>query len=94
MTKKEIIEHVFQNTSLTTSEAIQATSAVLNAIENALINHEDINFREFLSIKVVKTKNRTVYNFAKGKTEEYPGGYTPKIVMSAALKKKMNRKTK
>lgn len=90
MTKKEISLLVSQGSSLTPSQASEATDAVFAALHFALSNHNDVFIRGFGTFKVVHRESKKARNIVAGTTVQVPAKDIVKFIQSKQLK--INRK--
>lgn len=91
MTKKEIVDHVVNNTTLSRSEAITATEAVVGAICKSLRTGESVFIRGFATIKVITTAPKTARNISTGATVAVPAKKSAKLVLCKDMKNLMNK---
>lgn len=90
MTKKEILDHIVHNTTLTRSQAAKAYDSIIKAIKGSLIKGENVYLRDFATLKVVKTKARRARLFKRGTSIVIPTRNTVKFKSCETLKKQMN----
>lgn len=86
MTKKEIALLVSQLTSLTPSQAREATDAVFTALHIALSNHHDVFIRGFGTFKVVHRASKKARNIVAGTSVQIPAKDIVKFKPSNQLK--------
>ena len=82
MTRKDIVDHVVDNTTLSRSQAIEATEAVVGAICKSLRTGESVFIRGFATIKVVTTAPKIARNISTGTTVTVPAKKSAKLVLS------------
>ncbi|MDO4163973.1 MAG: HU family DNA-binding protein [Bacteroides sp.] len=91
MKKNEIIDYVAKNTTLSRSQAIDATQSVLDAIASSLCKGESVYVRGFATIKAYTTKERKARNITKGTEVVIPAQRSAKLILSKDLKERMNK---
>ena len=92
MKKNDIVDFIINNTTLSRSQAIAATEAVVEAISKSLVKGESVFIRGFATIKAVTTAPKKARNISKGVTVSIPAKNTAKLVLSKELKERMNLK--
>lgn len=92
MKKNDIVDFIINNTTLSRSQAIAATEAVVEAISQSLVKGESVFIRGFATIKAVTTAPKKARNISKGVTVSIPAKNTAKLVLSKELKERMNLK--
>lgn len=90
MQKKDLVDYVINNTTLSRSQAIAATEAVVEAISNSLVKGESVFIRGFATIKAIKTAPKKARNISKGTVVTIPAQNSAKLVLSKELKERMN----
>lgn len=90
MTKNELALAISQSTTLTQSQAREATDALFAALGNALVNHHDVFIRGFGTFKVVHRASKKARNIVAGTTVQIPAKDIVKFKPSTQLK--INRK--
>lgn len=90
MTKNEIALLVSHGTSLTPSQAREATDAVFTALHCALAEHKDVFIRGFGTFKIVHRASKKARNIVAGTTVQIPAKDIVKFKPSNQLK--INRK--
>lgn len=90
MTKNELALQISQSTTLTQSQAKEATDAVFTALHCALANHHDVFIRGFGTFKVVHRASKKARNIVAGTTVQIPAKDIVKFKPSTQLK--INRK--
>lgn len=86
MTKNEIALAVAQHTSLTPSQAREATDAVFTALHNALSNHHDVFIRGFGTFHIVTRAAKVARNIVAGTSIQLPAKDIVKFKPSNQLK--------
>lgn len=86
MTKNEIALAISQSTTLTPSQAKEATDALFNALDNAFANHHDVFIRGFGTFKVVHRASKKARNIVAGTTVQIPAKDIVKFKPSNQLK--------
>lgn len=92
MIKTDIVDYVINNTTLSRSQAINATDSVIEAISHSLIKGESVFIRGFATIKAVITAPKKARNINKGTAVTIPAQHSAKLVLSKDLKERMNKK--
>ena len=92
MKKNDIVDFIINNTTLSRSQEIAATEAVVEAISQSLVKGESVFIRGFATIKAVTTAPKKARNISKGVTVSIPAKNTAKLVLSKELKERMNLK--
>lgn len=82
MTKKDIVDHVINNTTLSRSQAIEATESIVEAIRSSLEKGESVYIRGFATVKVVERKQKTARDIRKGTTVVVPARKAVKFIPS------------
>lgn len=82
MTKKDIVDHVINNTTLSRSQAIEATESIVEAIRSSLEKGESVYIRGFATVKVVERKQKTARDIRKGTTVVVPSRKAVKFIPS------------
>ena len=90
MKKNDIVDYVINNTTLSRSQAIAATEAVVEAISKSLVKGESVFIRGFATIKAVTTAPKKARNISKGIVVTIPARRTAKIILGRELKNQMN----
>lgn len=85
MTKKDIVDHVINNTTLSRSQAIEATESIVEAIRSSLEKGESVYIRGFATVKVVERKQKTARDIRKGTTVIVPARKAVKFIPSNQL---------
>ena len=91
MRKRDIVEHVINNTKLTRSQAITAIESVVEAISQSLINGESVYLRGFATIKAITTAPKKARNINKGTVVALPAKKSAKLHLCKELKERMNK---
>lgn len=91
MTKEQLIEHVVNNSQLSRSQAIEATAALIDALQCAIKNGEDVKLKGFGTIKSVTTAQRTARNIRTGERVLVPARRSAKLVLSKNYLESINR---
>lgn len=86
MTKNEIALQISQSTTLTPSQAKEATDALFTALDNAFANHHDVFIRGFGTFKVVHRASKKARNIVAGTTVQIPAKDIVKFKPSNQLK--------
>ena len=86
MTKNELALAISQSTTLTTSQAREATDALFTALDNAFANHHDVFIRGFGTFKVVHRASKKARNIVAGTTVQIPAKDIVKFKPSNQLK--------
>ncbi len=86
MTKNEIALSVAQRTSLTPSQAREATDALFAALDNAFANHHNVFIRGFGTFQVVTRAPKKARNIIAGTFIQVPARDTIKFKPSNQLK--------
>nr|UWI14549.1 MAG: DNA-binding protein [Bacteriophage sp.] len=92
MIKTDIVDYIVNNTTLSRSQAINATDSVIEAISHSLINGESVFIRGFATIKAIVTAPKKARNINKGTAVTIPAQHSAKLVLSKDLKERMNKK--
>jgi nucleoid DNA-binding protein len=83
---------IVNNTTLSRSQAINATDSVIEAISHSLIKGESVFIRGFATIKAIVTAPKKARNINKGTAVTIPAQHSAKLVLSKELKERMNKK--
>lgn len=86
MTKNEIALAVSQSTSLSPSQAAEATDALLSVLDNAFANHQEVFLRGFGTFQIVKRAAKKARNIVAGTMIEIPEKTIVKFKPSTQLK--------
>lgn len=86
MTKNEIALAVSQSTSLSLSQAAEATDALLSVLDNAFANHQEVFLRGFGTFQIVKRAAKKARNIVAGTMIEIPEKTIVKFKPSTQLK--------
>ena len=92
MIKTDIVDYIVNNTTLSRSQAINATDSVIEAISHSLIKGESVFIRGFATIKAIVTAPKKARNIIKGTAVTIPAQHSAKLVLSKELKERMNKK--
>ena len=91
MIKKDIVDHIVDNTSLSPSQAIAATDSVIEALRQSLIKGESVYLRGFATIKAVTTAPKKARNISKGTAITIPAQKSAKLILCPDIKQRMNQ---
>ena len=91
MTRKDIVDYVADNTTLSRSQAIGAVEAVVQAISKSLVKGESVFIRGFATFKAIETAPKVARNISNGNTVHVPAKKSAKLVLSKELKNLMNK---
>lgn len=86
MTKNEIALAISQSTSLSPSQAAEATDALLSVLDNAFANHQEVFLRGFGTFQIVKRAAKKARNIVAGTMIEIPEKTIVKFKPSNQLK--------
>lgn len=86
MTKNELALAISQSTTLSPSQAREATDALFAALDNAFANHHDVFVRGFGTFKVVHRASKKARNIVAGTTVQVPAKDIVKFKPSTQLK--------
>ena len=86
MTKNELALAISQSTTLTPSQAKEATDALFAALDNAFANHHDVFIRGFGTFKVVHRASKKARNIVAGTSVQVPAKDIVKFKPSNQLK--------
>lgn len=86
MTKNELALAISQSTTLTPSQAKEATDALFAALDNAFANHNDVFIRGFGTFKVVHRASKKARNIVAGTSVQVPAKDIVKFKPSNQLK--------
>ena len=86
MTKNEIALAVSQSTSLSLSQAAEATDALLSVLDNAFANHQEVFLRGFGTFQIVKRAAKKARNIVAGTMIQIPEKTIVKFKPSTQLK--------
>ena len=92
MIKTDIVDYIVNNTTLSRSQAINATDSVIEAISHSLIKGESVFIRGFATIKAIVTAPKKARNINKGTAVTIPAQHSAKLVLSKELKERINLK--
>ena len=87
MTKNEFVDRVAADSGLSKKDASAALEAVLNNIQNALANGEDVNFTGFGKFHVAERGAREGRNPRTGATMTIAASRVPRFTAGSGLKK-------
>lgn len=89
MTRKEIVNEVYQKTGIN-KEAIQAVvDETINVIAESLVNGESIFLRGLFTLSVVKRAPKHTRNITKNEDIMTPAHYAPHAKFAKELKEKI-----
>lgn len=90
MTKKDIVDHIIDCTSLSREQAKDAVESTLDALCRAMIDMEPVYLRGFATIKPFVSKRSKARNISKGVSINIPERNSAKLIICAELKERMN----
>lgn len=91
MRKREIVDYVINDTTLSRSQAIAATNSVIDAISQSLVKGESVYLRGFATIKAITTAPKKARNINKGTVVALPAKKSAKLHLCKELKERMNK---
>ena len=93
MTKADLVEQVAEaiGPGITKKDCALVVDGLLNAIKNAMADHEHIEIRGFGTFKVRKRKTRMARNPRTGESVEVPARSVPVFKPSKHLRNKVAR---
>ena len=89
MNKNEVINRVNNKLGLTKKDCRLCLDAIISVIKNALKQGESVTLTNFGKFKVSETRQKQMYSFKTGKTEQITARRSPTFRASENLKRIM-----
>ena len=86
MTKQQLAEEMFRNTTLTRSQALTAIEAFMYSATKAFLRGENIYLRRFGTFRIEQRKAKTARNISRGTSVLVPAHPAVKFRPSKELK--------
>lgn len=92
MTKKDIVNVVAENVEMTKADVEKVVNATIEAIENALVNGDNVQFTGFGTFEIRERAERKGRNPKTGEELVIPASKTPAFKVGKSFKNAVNGK--